>query len=231
MRDITKKVEATIGKLNRTVTIDTITDLGDGIYRLDTCCTYWLRPCKTITIDSVEYKIQSFVQNESLTIKGDIVPGVNTFTITPPYYKHGTPMATNNELFHVDNDQQLPLVWLLEILTQSVFENEENPLNYSSDLRLFFLDEYDPEDDLTSDIYTDIIRPMQSMVDEFIKEVRKDGNYNDVDEYRTINWSKFGVYTTNKGSTSKILDAYLSGIEVKITLDIMKIENCNDCVC
>jgi len=231
MRDITKKVEATIGKLTRTVTIDTITDLGDGIYRLDTCCTYWLRPCKTITIDSVDYKIQSFVQNESLTIKGDVLPTSATFTITPPFYKHGTPMATNNELFHVDNDQQLPLVWLLEILTQSVFQNEENPLDYSSDLRLFFLDEYDPEDDLTSDIYTDIIRPMQSMVEEFIKEVEKDGNYNDLDEYRTINWSKFGVYTTNKGSTSKILDAYLSGIEVRITLEIMKIENCNDCVC
>ena len=231
MRDITKKVEATIGKLTRTVTIDTITDLGDGIYRLDTCCTYWLRPCKTITIDSVDYKIQSFVQNESLTIKGDVLPTAATFTITPPYYKHGTPMATNNELFHVDNDQQLPLVWLLEILTQSVFQNEENPLDYSSDLRLFFLDEYDPEDDLTSDIYTDIIRPMQSMVEEFIKEVKKDGNYNDIDEYMTINWSKFGVYTTNKGSTSKVLDAYLSGIEVKITLEIMKIENCNDCVC
>jgi hypothetical protein len=231
MRDITKKVEATIGKLTRTVTIDVISDLGDGIYRLDTCCTYWLRPCKTITIDSVDYKIQSFVQNESLTIKGDILPTAATFTITPPFYKHGTPIATNNELFHVDNDQQLPLVWLLEILTQSVFENEENPLDYSSDLRLFFLDEYDPEDDLTSDIYTDIIRPMQSMVEEFIKEVEKDGNYNDLDEYRTINWSKFGVYTTNKGSTSKILDAYLSGIEVRITLEIMKIENCNDCVC
>jgi hypothetical protein len=166
-----------------------------------------------------------------LTIKGDILPTAATFTITPPFYKHGTPMATNNELFHVDNDQQLPLVWLLEILTQSVFQNEENPLDYSSDLRLFFLDEYDPEDDLTSDLYTDIIRPMHSMVDEFIKEVKNDGNYNDVDEYMTINWSKFGVYTTNKGSTSKVLDAYLSGIEVKITLEIMKIENCDDCVC
>lgn len=231
MRDITKKVEATIGKLTRTVTIDVITDLGDGIYRLDTCCTYWLRPCKTITINSIDYRIQSFVQNESLTIKGDVLPTAATFTITPPFYKHGTPMATNNELFHVDNDQQLPLVWLLEILTQSVFQNEENPLDYSSDLRLFFLDEYDPEDDLTSDLYTDIIRPMQSMVEEFIKEVEKDGIYNDVDEYMTINWSKFGVYTTNKGSTSKVLDAYLSGIEVKITLEIMKIENCDDCVC
>ena len=31
--------------------------------------------------------------------------------------------------------------------------------------------------------------------------------------------------------TSKILDAYLSGIEVVITLEIMKIEKCNDCVC
>jgi len=159
------------------------------------------------------------------------LPTAATFEITPPFYKHGTPMATNNELFHVDNDQQLPLVWLLEILTQSVFQNEENPLDYSSDLRLFFLDEYDPEDDLTSDLYTDIVRPMHSMVDEFIKEVKKDGNYNDVDEYMTINWSKFGVYTTNKGSTSKVLDAYLSGIEVKITLEIMKITDCNDCVC
>ena len=61
MRDITKQVQSTISKLTRTVTIDIITDLGDGIYRLDTCCTYWLRPCKTITIDSVDYRIQSFV--------------------------------------------------------------------------------------------------------------------------------------------------------------------------
>jgi len=231
MRDITQKVQETINKLSRTVKIDLITDLGDGIYRLDSCCTYWLRPCKTITIDGNDYKIQSFVQNESLTVKGDILPTASSFTITPPFYKHGTPMATNNELFHVDNDQQLPLVWLLEILTQSIFRAEENPLDYSSDLRLFFLDEYDPEDDLTSDLYTDIIRPMQSMVEEFIKEVELDGDYNDVPEYRTINWSKFGVYSTNTGSTSKILDAYLTGIEVRITLEVMKKTDCNDCSC
>ena len=71
MRDITLKVEQTIAKLTRTVTIDLITDNGNDTYQLDTCCTYWLRPCKTITIDSVNYRIQSFVQNESLTVKGD----------------------------------------------------------------------------------------------------------------------------------------------------------------
>ena len=118
MRDITQKVQETISKLTRTVTIDLITDLGDGIYQLDSCCTYWLRPCKTITIDSVDYKIQSFVQNESLTVKGDILPTASSFTITPPFYKHGTPMATNSELFQVDADIELPLVWLLAILTQ-----------------------------------------------------------------------------------------------------------------
>jgi hypothetical protein len=231
MRDITKKVEQTIAKLTRTVTIDLITDNGNGTYQLDSCCTYWLRPCKTITIDAVDYKIQSFVQNESLTVKGDVLPTATSFTITPPFYKHGTPTATNSELFHVDNDQELPLAWLLEILTQSVFQKEDNPLDYSSDLRLFFLDGYDPEDGLTSDLYTDIIRPMQSMVEEFIKEVELDGNYNDVDEYRTINWSKFGVYTTNQGSTSQVLDAYLTGIELRITLEIMKKVDCNDCSC
>jgi len=125
----------------------------------------------------------------------------------------------------------MPLVWLLEILTQSVFQKDENPLDYSSDLRLFFLDEYDPEDDLTSDLYTDIIRPMQSMVEEFIREVELDGSYQDVEEYRTINWSKFGVYTTNKGSTSKVLDAYLSGVEVRITLEVMKSTDCSNCSC
>ena len=92
-------------------------------------------------------------------------------------------------------------------------------------------DEYDPEDDLTSDLYLDIIRPMQSMVEEFVKEVELDGDYNDVPEYRTINWSKFGVYTTNKGSTSKVLDAYLTGIEVRITLEVMKKIDCLDCSC
>ena len=231
MRDITLKVQETISKLTRIITISAIIDNMDGTYTLNTCCTYWLRPCKTITIDGTDYKIQSFVQNESLTVKGDILPTASTFTITAPFYKHGTPRATNNELFQVDADIELPLVWLLEILTQSVFRAEENPLDYSSDLRLFFLDEYDPEDDLTSDLYTDIIRPMTSMVDEFIKEVELDGDYNDVDEYRTINWSKFGVYTTNKGSTSKVLDAYLTGVEVRINLEVMKKTECNDCVC
>ena len=72
---------------------------------------------------------------------------------------------------------------------------------------------------------------MQSMVEEFIKEVVLDGDYQDLDEYRTINWSKFGVYTTNKGSTSKVLDAFLTGIELRITLEIMKKVDCNDCSC
>ena len=231
MRDITQKLQSTVSNLTRTVTISNITDNGDGTYLLETCCTYWLRPCKYITIDGNSYKIQSFVQNTSLTVSGDILPTVTTFTIDAPFYKHGTPTATNAELFKVDADQELPLVWLLEILTQSVYQKDENPLDYSSDLRLFFLDEYDPEDDLTADIYTDVIRPMQSMVEEFIREVELDGDYQDLEEYRTINWSKFGVYTTNKGSTSKVLDAFLSGIELRITLEVMKKTDCSTCSC
>ncbi len=231
MRDITQQLQSTIAKLNRTVAIDEITDLGGGIYRIDTCCTFWLRPCKTISIDGVNYKIQSFVQNESLTIKGEVLPTATEFAIAAPFYKHGTPRAVNSELFEVDADQELPLIWLLEILTQTVFRAEENPLDYSADLRLFFLDEYDPEDDLTTDIYSDIVRPMQSMVEEFIKEVELDGIYQDLDQYTTTNWAKFGVYSTNTGSTSKILDAYLSGIELRINLELMKKTDCSTCIC
>jgi len=41
MRDITQQLQSTIAKLNRTVAIDTITDLGGGIYRIDTCCAHF----------------------------------------------------------------------------------------------------------------------------------------------------------------------------------------------
>ena len=65
---------------------------------------------------------------------------------------------------------------------------------------------------------------MSRLADLFIQAVNKDRQYLTLDQYELINFTRFGTEDT-KGYIQNILDANLSGVELRISLTKYK-ENC-----
>lgn len=231
--------------INRKQTVDIVEDLvtlinteltgtsawvdnGDGTYTIALCNTYWLNTMETVTIDSVEFTDLVVVKDTSLTVTGVSIPTALTFFLDVPSYYHGTVIQTNEEITASSPNvtARTPMVYLLEIMSDD-FKSDEDSLERTSDLRLFFLTEADEKNWKTDTHYTDAIDPMRKMVSFFVDEVlKKSKGLGKIEEYTVTNHANFGVYTTDKGHTKKIFNDSYSGCELRITLPIKADMSC-----
>ena len=65
---------------------------------------------------------------------------------------------------------------------------------------------------------------MKQLAMEFIETINKNRNYKTIEDWEIIEFTRFGVEQEN-GMFQNILDANLSGVELRITLTKYK-ENC-----
>jgi len=163
-------VKSLVSLLEFTYIIDNIIDNGDGTYTLESCNTYHLHEFLIITIDALEYTIQSTVYNESITITGNPLPTATSFDIPAPFYFHGTVIKTNLELINLDQFDKMPMVYLLEVLEDDFLHRDEI-IDRNSDLRLFFLTSANFTEWKTGDHYKNAIEPMRSLAYNFIDAV------------------------------------------------------------
>ena len=227
-------VRELVESLTFTFNIDSIVDNGDGTYTLNGCKTYQLQamPNCTIEIGGLPYTITNVEHNESITITGNPVPTVNSFTVPAPFYFHGTVIQTNLELSQIEFFDRIPMVYLLEVLEDNYNNNSEIPLDRESSLRLFFLTNADFTDWKTSDHYKNAVLPMRNLADGFIHALNGNKFIDNFDNYTLINRVNFGVYTTDKGYTQQIFNDNLSGVEMQVTLPILPEFRCDEkCPC
>lgn len=180
-----------------------------------------------LNVNSVDYKI-ILVNGNSITIKGVIDP-VNTVKIQKPFYYHGTPRATNNEINLMQENRvaHTPFIYLLQILRERVNNDPKLSLDRIADVRMFFLDEADFTNWNTDNHYTFVINRMRSLVENlFIKEANDYYLFDDFDDYEVIDHVKFGVYKDYEGHVNSVFDKNLSGVELRINLPILKSLSC-----
>ena len=91
-------------------------------------------------------------------------------------------------------------------------------------MRIFFLDETDIVNYYTADHITNVVYPMEQLVKEFIDTINRNRQFKTIESWEIIEFSRFGVEQEN-GMFQNILDANLSGVELRITLTKYK-ENC-----
>ena len=222
-----------VSEMSFEVIIKLITDNGDGTYTLSTCNTYHLQECFKITYESAQWTITNVVKDTSITIKPvlDSTPAPTTlsFDAYDPYYFHGTVIQTNLELEQITNSNlKTPMVYLLEVLEDTFF-NRDAQNERESDLRLFFLTQANFEDWKTQDSYKNAIEPMRSLCYSFIDVLNKSKNIGIFASYRVINHTKFGVFVTDKGYEERIFNDNLAGVELRITLPILQVNDCINC--
>jgi len=208
------------------LTISSVITNVDGTFTLYVDYTYYLNSQRSITIDGVVYRITDFALNESLTIKGSIIPTATEFTITPPVFKHGTPKKVDGEIAN-QNTKEYPFIWLLEFLDIDYNDRFEDAETITPDLNLFFLtDTYYQDWDIDKH-YTEAIHPMLNEIDFFIRTIKKRRDlFGELESHTVTNHVNFGEYITNKGYDKQILNGQLSGCQLKIALPYV-VDVCN----
>jgi hypothetical protein len=195
--------------------------------RFDTCKTKWARSGKEITdASSNKFMIDQVNPNEWLILKpsaGVIQSGI--VQLPKPFFITGTKIATNKEWTLKDNNltKKTPLIWLLGSIISERF-GKESTIDFIADLRLFFLDETNIVNYYTSDHILNVVYPMEQLVAEFLNTIKKDRNFGTIESWEIIDFARFGV-ESEQGMIKNILDANLSGVELRLKLKKYK-ENC-----
>ena len=191
---------------------------------------FYLQKGFKIIIDGEEYNIESIdYDTDTITLLCPIEIEVTTFPIYLPKFFHGTIRQTNNELQeYVEAKEKTPMIYLYENLTERFFEDGDNSIERESDLRLFFLSQADFQTWQTNDFYENCLIPMRRFMEMFIEEIKKAKIINQIKQYDTTSYTHFGVFINDKGYEKNFWVDNLSGIEFRITLEVIKQENCGN---
>jgi hypothetical protein len=189
------------------------------------CNTKWARVGKVVKdAEDREYLVTELV-TDSYLVATPLIGETNLsglIYLPDLFFITGTKRATNTEWTIADANlsNKLPLVWLLEVISETGF-GKMSAVEKEMDLRLFFLDETDPSQYYTADHREQVVKPMQKLMLEFIKVVEIERTYKPIENYRFKTFSRFGV-ENDKGMLQNILDANLSGVSLEVTLSRYK---------
>ena len=119
-----------------------------------------------------------------------------------------------------------PLIWLVRGYTETHNGLGSN-IDYSVAPVIYFLEETPADGWLTSEHDTNAINPMYRLCQRFMDTLKNSPKLNEIDNYSITDRPKFGVKVGNRGSDEMILDGYLSGVELRIPLEVY--DNCTEC--
>jgi hypothetical protein len=227
--DTVKIVEDLVNLIGPSVTIDSITDNGDGTYKIDVCNSYWIKEKSRVTISGTVYKVIDVVQNDYFTVKkiksSDQDPTGTEFTLDPPFYIHGSIMSVKTELDSIKKPSiKYPMVFLYEVYRERLIVDKTNPVGFETRVRLFFMNDTDPRNYTNATQYENVIRPMRMLVQEFLNVLDSNGKIiNKLDDNADLTpYVNFGKFETDRGEVKKLFNDDISGYELSINLPIKR---------
>ena len=215
--DIVKILKSVIESLEVVVKVNSSTDNGDGTFTIETCNTQYLNTCTTFVNGGNDYIVKSFVNDESIIIRGSPVI-TDDFTIRAPAFIPDTPMGTDSQLVQdSSNIKRLPLIWLLEDFATEFNFSDSNPA--SPRVRLFFLNQNLESDWLQDQHRKECIDPMRNLCDLLLEAIKKKVS-GKLYRFTVKNRLRFGQYRDKNQNKKKILDEDLSGVELDIEIPL-----------
>lgn len=188
---------------------------------LNVDATFHVRAGMFITVDGNSHKVFSVNVDSQIVVVGVIINPV-LFAVAPPFYFHGTPIATNQEISGAESIDKLPMIYLAESLKEKDLD-ENSAIARESEVRLFFLDTANFEDWETDDYYSDRLSGLNSLIDQFILSYKKFKLFESFDTvFSRVNFAKWGVFSNNRGTLTNIFDDNLTGVELSFTLKLRK---------
>lgn len=225
MRDIIYIVEQEIiDKMDRNVTVKSIA--GDD---LTTCGVKWAAVNKVVedgngtefTVLAVDYDIDVITLTDATGFTGNMV-------LQKPFFFVGTPMATNTEWKKFSSNEFLktPFIWMVEPTPERP-DYTGASIERESDIRVVFLDSNNVKDWITTQTHDFKLQSLYNMYGEFVLAIQNNSIFDRdrIDTAAIRNLTKFGTETAN-GFDNNIIDANLTGLDVRITLPIQELGEC-----
>ena len=206
-------------------TIKSVVDNADGTYLLTTGRTHYLQKNNNtiFVIGGNDYTILEVVINESVLVKGDVLPVASKFNLPSPFFCHGSIVQVNADNTQIiDMQDKIPMVYLLRPFGEEVDAMDDNDplIEREPELTLFFLTEAFFNSGWTTDDYDlNAIEPMWSMMNTFIETCKASEGIGKIETYRVEDKIKFANYNF-KGADTKLFNDSLSGKQLDITLPI-----------
>ena len=210
-------ISTLVGQMTPLCTIDTNAASGTN-WQLDMCATFWLNVGSIVTIGGVDFTVESYVKNVSITVSGAAQPIGATFNLTAPVFSHGSHRKVEGER-QAPTDLSLPFVYLpVPEVTESNDVNDD--IAYTAKINPIFLIEFDPDNDEIDLQQAEIIEPCNEMADFFAWLIEdQQENFERPEGLTRKEWMNFGDPTT-WGNDKLIFDQNLSGVELRMSLEV-----------
>ena len=218
-------IEEIVDAINLTQTILSHSDDGTNT-TIEVANMYHARTGLIIEIDLIDYTIFSVDQTTNKIVVVGAIADPTTAILSTPTYRHGTPRAANQEL-SLDSGtlESTPFIYLFERIVENFDTDEESVIDRNVSLTIVFQDDYDPTDWTTDDHYTNVIIPQRRLLDVFVQTLEQSPKVGLLNSKDVTNQVKFGVFTTNKGSTDSIFNEKVSGPQLDINFQMLHSED------
>ncbi len=227
-KDTFQLLEPIVAAMNKTFVIDSVTGSASP-YILNSCNTLWLTIGYTISIGGNDYVVTDLTANESVTVSGSSTPPTKgSYDIDLPYFTHGTLLMQNAESkLKTDSWDKLPMIYLHETTPERInSDQDDSSIERESDCDLYFMIDCDYANWLTVDHFKYAVRPMRNLAAEFIEALKSSGSVGIIENYQQFDQPNWGIYISNKGQTSRLIDDELSGTQLTITIPFLKDTEC-----
>lgn len=226
-------IEEIVALMTPTVEITDVVTSGSQ-HTLSVCNPYWIQRGMVLTINGNDYTVTSVTYPNTVVVTGSAPITVTSFTLTAPYFFHGTPLATSEEMEQIpDAADKTPMVWMMEGYTDRNFYDDRNPYDRELTCRLFGLTQKLEESETTDQAYDGCIEPMRRMMEYFVERINGVPGTANLDDfiYDFIHYAKFGVYITMKGTPKALFADNLGGVELPLErLKLYRRQSCaEDC--
>lgn len=150
-----------------------------------------------------------------------------TATVSSPTFLQGEWMSANAEYLELDNKtfNKTPLTWLVRGYTET-HQGDESSIDFSVNPVIYFLEETVPSGWTNDEHDSNAINPMYRLCERFVQELKDSPLLGEIEDYNITDRPRFGVQLgNNKGSSKHIIDDYLSGVELRINLEVTSCGN------
>lgn len=220
-------IEAFVDQVRNQELITTVSNVGDT-WTIFTDDTHDMSKRAEVEIDSVTYAIFNVVEDVSFDITSTTPITGSVWKAKAPYYYHGTPQAVNALLKKINSTPKYPCIYLHEIFNEKEDRTKTSNVLKTVSMSLFFMADANSQS-LTLEQHSTLkAQPMQNLKEFFVKALEASPNIGLFDSDNVIPRTQWGTFQDSKGNPKSIFDDQLSGVELKISLPILRyILNCD----
>lgn len=240
-RSLIDIIDAVVASMTFVVTIQKVTLTG-GNYILNVDDIYHAQQGWPVQIAGKPYTIVSWDDTPcamTLTVSdpgGSGAISIGTFNLYSPEFFYGTPVDTTTEVSKVNNAfDKYPMYWLLMNFSEIFHDDVGNPIERDSTFKIYAMTGTRKMEGMKqSDLNNNYLKPMEKMMDNFIKRVNGSwggGASQGIAvfakyklDYKLTPFLKMGVYVQNKGVKTAMMTSPMTGIECSMTVKILRNE-------